>query len=200
MSNERFMRVALDLHFNNVGTSLPSRTVTGRLNVWGNSLAADRLPSGRIEVAGVPFQLPDLGSGKPDNVRCEGQYIGVQPWKCDWIYFLATAERRAEDEIALHFADGWADFEPLRVSDFWASAAAFGEQLALTSPVMHYPHHVQQGVPGRVWLVRVPVVRMTELAGFRLPSNVAIHLFAATLCESVLATRASAAGAGAVTG
>ncbi len=65
---------------------------------------------------------------------------------------------------------------------------------------MHYPHHVQQGVPGRIWLVRVPAVRMAELAGLRLPRNVAIHLFAATLCERVLATTASAATAGAVTG
>lgn len=189
------MRVALDDHCNNVGTSLPDQTAAGRLNVWGNSLAADQLPSGDIEIAGIPFRLPALGTGEPDNVRCDGQYVSVRPGRYDWIYFLAAAERRAEDEIALHFSDGWVDYEALRVSDFWASAAAFGEELALTSPVMHYPHHVQQGVPGRIWLVRAPVVRMAELTGFRLPHNVAIHLFAATLCEMALSGQARIAGA-----
>lgn len=195
MYDRRFVQLALQRYYNNVGTSLPGRTATGRINVWGNSLAADRLPSGEIEIAGILFRLPAFGTEQPDNVRCDGQYVGLDSCQCDWIFFLAAAERRAEDDIALHYIDGCVDFERLRVSDFWASSAAFGERLALTSPVMHYPHHVQQRVPGRIWLVRVPVVRAAELIGFRLPRNVAIHIFSATLCETQLSGPHAAARA-----
>ncbi|HET9894908.1 MAG TPA: hypothetical protein VFQ44_08225 [Streptosporangiaceae bacterium] len=200
MHLQGFAQLSLVAYYNNVGTSISGSTALGHLNVWGNSLAADqltgyenRLGEGKpgdgneapreMKIHGVPFLLPPFGTGLPDNVRCGGQYISVAPLPCDWIWLLAAAERRAQDEILIHYVDGSVDRQTLRVSDFWASSAAFGERLGLTSPVMHYPHHVQQGVPGNIWLQRIPVVRLTDLAGFRLPANVAVHIFAATLRE-----------------
>ncbi len=99
----------------------------------------------------------------------------------DWLYVLAASERRAEDELALYFADGSVDFEMLRVSDFWAAEAAFGEPVGFESATMHYPRHVQHGVQARVWLERVPVTRMAVLDEPQLPKNIAMHIFAATL-------------------
>ncbi|MDO3685956.1 hypothetical protein [Micromonospora sp. C28ISP2-4] len=179
----------LDLasHFNNVGASRAEDTSAGRFNVWGNSFAAEHLPSAgsQVVVDGVPFQLPPLGTGMPDNVRCDGQFVRVAPGRYDWLYLLASAERRVEDEMALHFAHGAVDFEPLRVSDFWAAPATFGETRAFESPLMHYPHHVQFGVPAAMWCQRVPVVRRADLTAVRLPHNIAVHVFAATLVGPV---------------
>jgi hypothetical protein len=172
----------LDALRNNVGATAASDTAGGGFNVWGNSLGAQHLPStGSVEVAGVPFDFPEVGTGRPDNVRCEGQYVAVPPGTYDWIHLLAAAERRAEDELALHFADGHVDFEPLRISDFWAAPPAFGERTAFESPDMHYPHHVQRNVSALLWEQRVPVTRRAVLTGLRLPRNVAIHVFAITL-------------------
>jgi hypothetical protein len=174
--------VDLRPYLNNVGVTTIVDTGSGHFNVWRNSFAAEDLPEreSRTVVGPITFQLPNLGSTEPDNVRCDRQYIPVPPGHFDWLYVLGAAERRVEDLVALHFADGAVDFEPLRLTDFWAAPPAFGETLAFET-VMHYPQHVQFGVPARMWCQRVPVVRRARLTGVRLPANAAAHIFAATL-------------------
>ena len=173
-----------------MGATSSRNTGSGAFNVWGNSFAAEHLPPpGPVVVDGVRFDFPAAGTGEPDNVRCEGQLVDVPAGAYDWLYVLAAAERRAEDEVALHFEDGAVDFETLRISDFWAAEAAFGERVAAESPVMHYPRHVQPNVPARLWIQRVPVTRRATLEAIRLPRNVAIHVFALTLRERPEAVR-----------
>jgi hypothetical protein len=174
--------VPLAAHLNNVGATSRRDTGSGAFNVWGNSFAAEHLPGpGPVVVDGVSFDFPAVGTGEPDNVRCAGQLVEVPPDAYDWLYLLAAAERRAEDEVALHFEGGAVDFEALRISDFWASEAAFGERIAFESPVMHYPRHVQPKVSALLWIQRVPVTRRATLEAIRLPRNVAVHVFALTL-------------------
>lgn len=176
--------VSLDCHLNNIGVTSTACLDHGAFNVWGNSFPADTWPDGQAVVDGILFDLPIARGGGPDNVRCEGEFVAVKPGRYDWIYVLAAAERRAEDEVALHFTDGSVDFEALRVSDFWAARAAFGEQVAFESATMHYPHHAQPKLSAMLWLQRVPVTRRAPLAAIRLPHNSAIHLFALTLLPS----------------
>jgi hypothetical protein len=181
--SEQFTRVDLTACFNNIAWTTPTNTRAGALNVWRNSLPADELPSGNgIRVEGVPFDVPPADGNRFDDMRCNGQFVTAQASHYDWIYLLCAGERRVEDEIALHFTDGAVDFEPLRVSDYWVAPAIFGETAALTTTVMHYPHHVQPNVPGTIWCQRVPVVRRSELRAVRFPENQAIHVFAMTLC------------------
>ena len=183
----RVTLVDLAEHRNNVAITAATTTGTGRLNVWGNSLPADQMAiNSRIVIEGVPFDFPDAGHGEADNVCCQGQFIRLPPGRYDWLYLLVCAERRVEDEIAFHFSDGAVDFEALRVSDFWAAEPAFGETAAITTTRMHYPHHVQDRVPGMIWCQRVPVVRRAELVAARLPDHVGVHVFAATLCAQGL--------------
>ena len=178
------LAVPLDGHLNNVGATSSWHTGSGSFNVWGNSFAAEHLPPpGPLVVDGVRFEFPAVGTGGPDNVRCAGQLVAVPFGAYDWLYVLAAAERRAEDDVALHFERGEVDFEALRISDFWAAEAAFGERIAAESPVMHYPRHVQPNVPARLWVQRVPVTRRATLQAIRLPRNAAIHVFALTLRE-----------------
>jgi hypothetical protein len=181
--------IDLSSHLDNVGTSTAGDTAAGRFNVWGNSFAAEDLPAAGADVlvGAVPFRMPPVGSSGPDNVRCAGQFVEVPAGSADWLHLLAAGERRVEDEIALHFADGAVDFEPVRVSDFWAAPAAFGETAAF-STLMHYPIHTQFGVPATVWCQRVPVTRQAPLAGIGLPHNIALHIFAATLQPAVALT------------
>ena len=169
-------------HRNNTAISAATETKAGAFNVWGNSFAAEYLPVGGslVHVAGVPFRFPPVCDG-PDNIRCAGQFLEVPEDRYDWVHVLAAAERRCEDTVELSFGDGSVDAEPLRVSDFWAAPAWFGEITAFESPVMHYPHHVQRGVSAVMWAQRVPVTRRADLAGVRLPRNVAVHVFALTL-------------------
>lgn len=169
-------------HRNNTAISAATETKAGAFNVWGNSFAAEYLPAGEslVHVDGVPFEFPPVCAG-PDNVRCAGQFIRVPEGRYDWIHVLAASERRTEETVELGFADGSVDAEPLRVSDFWAAPAWFGEVKAFSSLVMHYPHHVQRGVPAVMWAQRVPVTRRAGLTGVLLPRNVSVHVFAVTL-------------------
>lgn len=174
--------VDISVHRNNTAVSAATETKAGEFNVWRNSFAAEYLPAGGslVHVDGVPFQFPPVCEG-PDNVRCAGQFIRVPEGHYDWIHVLAASERRSEDTVQLNFADGSVDAEALRVSDFWAAPAWFGEIKAFESLVMHYPHHVQRGIPAVMWAQRVPVTRRTGLSGILLPRNVAVHVFALTL-------------------
>ncbi|GII85571.1 hypothetical protein Ssi03_35610 [Sphaerisporangium siamense] len=175
--------VDLAAHWNNRGISAADDRGSGGFNVWRNSFPAEYLPprGARVEVAGVPFRFGGP-SAAGDNVRCAGQYVELPEGRYDWIHLLTAAERRTEDTVALHFSGGEVDFESLRVSDFWAQAhAAFGEEKAYETPVMHYPHHTQPRVEALMWSQRVPVTRRAPLTGLRLPRNIAVHVFALTL-------------------
>lgn len=179
----RFRPVDLTGHWNNRAISAANDTKAGRFNVWGNSFPAEHLPppGARVDAAGVPFVLAEPHPAG-DNIRCAGQFVRVPAGRYDWIHLLVASERRTEDTVALHFAYGAVDFEALRVSDFWAQARpSFGDRQAFQTPVMHYPHHVQQRVPALIWTQRVPVTRREVLVGLRFPRNIAIHVFALTL-------------------
>ncbi len=174
----------LDLreHFDNRGLTSVSELGGGGFNVWSNTFPADELPPAGsvVRVGGVLFEFPVRGRGG-DNVRCAGQLIGVPPGTYDWLYVLAAAERRTEDLLHLHYADGSVDPEWLRVSDFWPQTAdRFGAIEAFRCATMHYPRHVQHGVDPVIWRHRVPVPRHAELAAIRLPDNPAAHIFAIT--------------------
>lgn len=195
-----FRPVDLAGHLNNRGATGRADTGAGRFNVWRNSFPAEHLPEpgSTLQVGGVPFTLPPPDPAG-DNVRCAGQYVELPAVRCDWVHLLAAAERRTEDTLALHYGGGegstggstdgstggstggTVDFEALRISDFWAAPAWFGEREALRTPVMHYPHHVQPGVPALLWAQRVPVTRRFPLVGVRFPRNVAVHVFAITV-------------------
>ena len=187
----KFSVIDISAHCNNCGISTASRLEAGQFNVWGNSFPAEHLPSAgeALQVANIPFTLAGSGAASypnraSDNIRCAGQYIPLPVGKYDWIHVLAASERRTEDTVALHFADSSVDFEVLRISDFWAEAQpAFGDRKAFETPVMHYPHHIQQRVEALMWSQRVAVSRRSPLRGMRLPRNAAIHIFALTMQE-----------------
>lgn len=175
--------VDLSAHVNNTGITRPDDLGGGAFNIWSNTYPAEHLPprtGGVLAVGGVPFRFP-LADRGPDNVRCAGQQVAVPTGRYDWLYLLAAAERRTEDCVHLHFADGTTDPEWLRVPDFWPQTAAhFGFTTGITFPVLHYPRHIQQNMGPSIWRVRVPVPREADLAAIRLPDNPAIHIFAIT--------------------
>lgn len=174
----------LDLrgHFDNRGLTPVSDLAGGGFNVWSNTFPADELPpaGSLVEVGGVLFEFPVRGPAG-DNIRCAGQFIEVPPGRYDWLYLLAAGERRTEDLLYLHYADGSVDPEWLRVSDFWPQTAdRFGALEAFRCSTMHYPRHIQRGVDPVIWRHRVPVPRHADLAGIRLPDDPAAHIFAIT--------------------
>ncbi|MFE5734746.1 hypothetical protein ACFQ7A_28045 [Streptomyces sp. NPDC056528] len=175
--------VDLAPHADNTGITGADGLSGGAFNLWGNTYPADELPTaGTAVVDGLPFRFPLGPPGEPDNVRCAGQLIELPPGRYDWIQLLAAAERRTEDQVLLHYADGSVDPEWLRVSDFWPETASrFGGVPAYTCTRLHYPRHVERKFGPTLWRHRVPVPRESPLAAIRLPDNPAVHVFAMTL-------------------
>lgn len=182
MSPPRHRPVDIADRFDTTGFTTGEATGIGALNIWGNTFAAEDLPTIHPQwtVGGVPFTV--VTTGGTDHVRCRGQYVDLPPGGYDWLHVLATAERRTEDPVLLHFAGGAVDPEWLRVSDLWPDAGPrFGEVLALRGSRLHYPRHVQPDMRPALWAQRVPVTRRAPLTGLRLPDNPALHVFAITL-------------------
>ncbi|MFI2209278.1 hypothetical protein [Streptomyces sp. NPDC020141] len=180
--------IDLGTHFDATGITAPDRLADGAFNVWSNSFPAGELPrpGSLVNVHGLPFAFPAPNGRGHDNLRCARQLIGVPAGRYDFIHVLAAAERRTEDEVGLHYADGSVDHEWLRVSDFWPETASrFGERPAFTCGVLHYPRHVQRGMSPTIWRQRVAAPRESDLRAIRLPDNPAIHVFAMTLQPTV---------------
>jgi hypothetical protein len=176
--------VPLDALLDNDGISWPERPDDGAFNLWGNTFPAESLPaSGAIVVVdGIPFRFPRKDDGEPNNVRCRGQLLALEPAAWDWLYVLAAAERRSEDTVFVRFADGSERREWLRVSDFWPEThRRFGEPIAFAGVALHYPRHVQPNMRPAIWQSRIPIGVHRPVVGVTLPDNPAIHLFAATL-------------------
>ena len=179
--------VDLRSYFDNRGITSEQNLAVGEFNIWFNSYPAEELPEpgNTVEIGAVPYLFPAPNADGKDNFRCSGQRIGLPLGDYDWIYLLAAAERRSEDFVYLHYADGSTDPEWLRVSDFWAETPAhFGERHCIRCTCLHYPRHVQRKMGPAIWACRVPVPRLTELVALRLPDNPAIHIFALTLMST----------------
>lgn len=175
--------VDLTAHVNNTGITASRWPTTGGFNIWANTFPAEALPAagGVVDVGGVPFRFPGTGRGGADNIRCRGQRVDLPAGCYDWIYVLAAAERRSEDEVRLHYADGTARAQWLRVSDFWPETPArFGELLAYRCDRMLYPRHAQLNMPPVIWRCRIPVTVADPVIALDLPDNPAIHVFAMT--------------------
>ncbi|WP_394823049.1 hypothetical protein [Pendulispora albinea] len=183
MTNSRCVPVEVGAWLDDRGITSERELAQGALNLWGNSFPAEDLPppGASFDLGAIAFRL--TRHGHADHFRCARQLVSIPKGRYDWIYLLAAAERRTEDHVWLHFADGNLDREWLRVDDFWPETPPrFGPPGAegLRCQALHYPRHVQKGHAPTLWRHRIPVTRESPLAALRFPDNPAIHVFAIT--------------------
>lgn len=168
---------------NNLGIGKSGAGEDYGFNIWRNTFPAEDLPApgSTVAVDGIDFEFPPRETGKGDNIRCRGQLVALPGGHYEWIYLLGAAERRTEDEVELHYADGAARTEWLRMSDFWPETDSwFGEPEAFRATGLRYPRHTQAGHRPVIWQQRIPVTVPGALTALRLPDNPAMHVFALT--------------------
>jgi hypothetical protein len=182
-ASARMQVIDLEAHFNNVAFAAEPELANGRLNIWQNSypLAQAQLLPRDLDVGGLRFRWHRPNGRDPDNIRCNGQWITVPPQRYDWVYILASAERRVKDELALVFADGSVDFVEFEIADFWPGATSkAGAREAIRFEALNFPRHVQRAIEPGIWRHRIAVAREAVLSQIRLPDHVAAHIFCMT--------------------
>lgn len=172
--------LALEPFLNSQAATTPENLADGRLNVWRNSLPAQRAPL-ELVVDGVPLRTARLDGHGPDNLVCSGQLIEVPERRWDWLYVIGCGERRVRDVITWHFTNGSVDRDQFTLSDLWEGRSDYGEELALRTDVIHYPYHVQERIGITLWCQRIPITSRQPLGAMSLPDNPGVHFFAMTL-------------------
>lgn len=157
---------------------------SGQLNVWRNSIPATGEPITAV-CDGIALRSAPLTGLSPDNVRCDGQVVAVEPaGRYDWAYLLCCSERRSTARAVYYFEDGSSCEQEFQVSDLWEGEPGHGEDLAHRSSQIHYPHHIQSRLGLTVWAQRAPIPRRQVLTHVRLPRGRAIHVFDIVLVSS----------------
>ncbi|MFL6139299.1 MAG: hypothetical protein ACJ74O_16060 [Frankiaceae bacterium] len=178
-----YRAVDLGAHLDCVGIEPTRRPGRAAFNVWSNAFPLEELPCGSVvRIGDVPFRMPPADGARPDNLRCRGQRIELPAGRADFLHVLAAAERRSEDPLTVHYADGTTRSHWLRVSDFWPETPPrFGEAPALRTSALLYPNHVDTRMSPAIWAERVPVAVPSGATAVTLPDNPAIHVLAMTV-------------------
>ena len=185
--------VALDLGklLNNDGISPEANKTDGNFDLpklkSGSSYPADQLPKGGslfrpAVLGGILFRFPPAADGRPNNVACDGQRLGVPKGVYATLWLLAAAEFGNQEGAARLVYDKGEEPAALRVSD-WCGEAAFGEAEAIRCTARHTWDGKREDKACRIWAVAIPL-RDQPLQAIVLPKNPHIHVFAATLVRA----------------
>lgn len=123
---------------------------------------------------------PDAGTGKPDNVAAAGQTIAAAG-SGSKLVLAGTGTGSAKGPVVVHYADGSTGQADVSFPN-WCCADAgrtpiVASVLGKNTPTgAAYPT-----VPYRVFAVTVPLTPGKEVKAFTLPSNSAMHVFAAAV-------------------
>lgn len=141
------------------------------------ALAADGLkPGAPVTAQGVRFTWPGYAPGHFDNIRAEGQTIGV-PGKGRVLGFLgAGALGTQRGMVTIHYTDGSSQSAILSFADWLANRAASGGTAVATVPW----NRVQGAGPRQVsvYSATVPLEAGKTVASVTLPVDVNMHVFA----------------------
>ncbi|MDX3072675.1 alpha-L-fucosidase [Streptomyces sp. MI02-7b] len=174
--------VPLDALFDNDGIDTAAAG-GGSFDGSGYTFPGEELPSGRIEVGGIPFLFPAAGAGTYNNVVARGQRIDLPRGRYLSALFLTSGSYgNASGTATVHYADGSTTAAGLGGADWYATGGS------LSAPYRYTPgggtdrHSVGIGV-AEVWIdagreavaVTLPDVGPAE------EGRTALHVFALSL-------------------
>jgi len=170
--------VDLSKYFNNCGVS--SAGETPDLDFANSGYCGDSFPVKTLTANGIPFSVPALKKGAPDNISSQAQVIDVPKGKYAVIYALcASSSVDYLEDLILTYSDGSSSKELFGVSD-WMGEPKFGETNAAAFPAM-----IRKGerteFPCCLYAQGVIADPLKELVTLTLPQNASIHIFALSL-------------------
>ncbi|GLY34558.1 hypothetical protein Amsp01_005820 [Amycolatopsis sp. NBRC 101858] len=174
--------------YGNVGVTDAAHTAVGDLDGGGSSFRAEGLAEAGLEpgavftAGGARLTWPDAGSGKPDNVVAAGQTIALRG-SGSKLVLAGTGTGTAQGTVVVQYADGSTGQADLGLPNWCCADPA---QYGATTVATVLGKNTKAGpayptTPYRVFANSVPLAAGKEVVAVTLPSNSALHVFAASV-------------------
>ncbi|WP_405849031.1 alpha-L-fucosidase [Streptomyces sp. NBC_01518] len=174
--------VPLDSLYDNDGIDTASAR-GGDFDGSGYTFPGEELPTGRVEVDGIPFLFPSSAAGTKNNVVAMGQRVELPQGRYLSAVFLTSGSYgNASGNATVHYADGSTTSAGLGGADWYAAGGSLFAPYRYQPDGTKDPHSVGIGT-SEVWLdpqreavaLTLPVTNPAE-AG-----QTSLHVFALSL-------------------
>ena len=170
----------------NVGVTDAAHVTAGNLDGGGSSFRAEGLaeaglkPGTAFTASGAQLTWPAAGDGKPDNVVAAGQTVALRGTGAKLV-LAGTGTGTAKGTVVVQYADGSTSQAELGLPNWCcADPAQYGAATVATVLGKNTPTGpAYPTVPYRVFANSVPLTAGKEVVAITLPSNSALHVFAA---------------------
>ncbi|MER7859856.1 TIM-barrel domain-containing protein [Amycolatopsis japonica] len=172
--------------YGNVGVTDAAHVAVGDIDGGGSSFRAEGLaeaglkPGAGFSALGAQLTWPQTGSGQKDNVLASGQTIAVRGTGAKLV-LTGTGTGTAKGTVVVRYADGSTSQAELGFPNWCCADPA---QYGATTVATVMGKNTRTGAaypttPYRVFANSVPLTAGKEVVAVTLPSNSAMHVFAA---------------------
>ena len=183
---------SLSAAYDNFGISDNSDPAGGNFDLGGDSYSAQALaagtpapltPGGQVTAGGTTFTWPDVPAASLDNVVADGQTVAVSGTGTDLGLLGAGQNGTATGTITVNYTDGTSQSFTLSMADWYANAAATGDQVVTTTSSWNQSSP-SGSHPVSVYFASVPLEAGKTVASVTLPSlpgsfgQTEMHVFA----------------------
>jgi hypothetical protein len=178
---------------NNIGISDNSDEAAANYDGVGDSYSAQALaaatptalnPGNKVTVDGTTLTWPDVPAGTPDNVVTAGQTVDVSGTGTELGFLGASQNGTATGTVTVNYTDGTSQSFNLNMSDWYADAAAVGNELVTTTSSWNFQSNTLGPHPVSIYFASVPLEHGKTVSSVTLPiltnpsGTTAMHIFA----------------------
>ena len=138
-----------------------------------------------MTIGGTTFTWPNVSAGTPDNVVTGGQTVDLSGTGTDLGFLGASQNGTASGTVTIHYTDGSSQSFNLNMADWYANAAAVGNELVTTTSSWNFPSSNTLGPHAvSVYFASVPLEPGKTVSSVTLPvlnaagGTTAMHIFA----------------------
>ena len=179
--------VDLSMHFNNKGITNHDRTIQGKLDHSGLSLAGELLPNDEIKVVGgVAFRFARTDTHVDDHICCEQQRVELPCENASSISLLGfSLYGDYNSPMHIQYEDGVTEKCNLGLSDWFClslpgNKLRFGEEPGIFMDYHYYGDNKIQSERG-IWLQHIALNNTKKVQHIELPDNPYMFVFAITV-------------------
>ncbi len=174
--------VPLDSWFDNDGIDTADAR-GGDFDGSGYTFPGEELPSGTVQLNGVPFLFPASAAGAKNNIVALGQHIDLPRGKyLSGSFLVSCSYGEASGQATLHYADGSTSTAGLGGPDWYAGGGPLSAPYRYTASGEKDQHQVSFGV------AELSIDPAKEVVGLTLPTTnpaeadkSSLHVFALSL-------------------